>query len=56
VVGRVGVREMLVVVVIAASGLILAGLAAMTDWYGHAASPRAPIVEIIAPGGIAGQP
>jgi hypothetical protein len=49
-VGRgVGTREMLVVLGIAAAGLILAGLAALTGWYQRPAAPHAPVVEIIAP-------
>jgi hypothetical protein len=56
-VGRsVGVREMLVVLVIAAAGLLLAGLAALTDWYQHPTAPHAPVIEIVTPGGVAGQP
>jgi hypothetical protein len=56
-VGRdVGTREMLVVLAVAAAGLILAGLAALTGWYQHPAAPHAPAVEIILPGGVAGQP
>jgi hypothetical protein len=47
---------MLVVLVIAAAGLLLAGLAALTDWYQHPAAPHTPIIEIITPGGVARQP
>ncbi len=50
----VGVREMLVVLVLAAAGLLLAGLAALTDWYQHPTAPHAPVVEIIVPGGGSG--
>jgi hypothetical protein len=50
-----GMRELLVVVALAAAGLLLAGLVGLTDWY-HRPDRPAPIVEIIVPDGIARQP
>jgi len=47
---------MLVVLVVAVAGLVLASMAALANWYQHPAAPHTPVVEIITPGGVAGQP
>jgi hypothetical protein len=52
----VGFRELLVVVGLALAGLALAALAALTPWYSGPSAPRAPIVTVVAPGGVADRP
>jgi hypothetical protein len=49
----VGFRELMVVVAVALTGLVLAALAALTPWYAGPSGPRAPIVTVESPGGVA---
>jgi hypothetical protein len=50
---RIGLRELLVVVAVAATGLVLAALVALGPWHSSTA-PRTPIVTVVVPGGVAG--
>jgi hypothetical protein len=47
------VRELLVVVAVAAAGLLLAAIAALSPWYPAPAETSTPIVTVIHPGGVA---
>ncbi len=51
---NVGFRELLVVVVLALSGLLLAAIAALTPWHASPPASRTPAVTVEAPGGVAG--
>jgi hypothetical protein len=48
-----GVRELLVVVAVAAAGLLLAVIAVLSPWYRAPARTGTPIVTVIHPGGVA---
>ena len=50
----VGLRELLVVVALALSGLLLAALVALTPWHTTPPAYRTPVVSVEVPGGVAG--
>ena len=55
VVGR-GVRELAVVLGLAAAGVALAATAALAPWYPGPSVPGTPVVKLVTPGGVAGRP
>jgi hypothetical protein len=50
----VGIRELLVVVALALSGLLVAALAALTPWHTAPPAYQTPVVSVEVPGGVAG--
>jgi hypothetical protein len=51
---RSGVRELVVVIALAAAGVALAATAALAPWYPGPPVPGPPVVRLVTPGGIAG--
>ena len=52
----VGARELVYVIAVALAGVVLAVTAALTPWYPGPSVPNAPVVKVVTPGGVAGQP
>jgi len=52
----VGGRELGYVLALGLAGLILAALVILAPWYPHGAPPGTTVVELVTPGGFAGQP
>ncbi len=49
-----GVRELVVVLALAAAGVALAATAALAPWYPGPSVPGPPVVRMVTPGGVAG--
>jgi hypothetical protein len=49
-------RELRYALVVGLAGLVLAGVAVLAPWYQGPVRPTAPVVQLVAPGGVAGQP
>jgi hypothetical protein len=52
----VGARELVYPLVAGLAGLAVAALVILMPWYGSPDRPGSSVVQLVAPGGVAGQP
>jgi hypothetical protein len=51
----VGLRELVYTLTFGLVGLVLATVVLLTPWYPGPERPTAPVVQLVVPGGVAGQ-
>jgi hypothetical protein len=51
----VGLRELVYAFALGLAGLVLATVVLLAPWYPGPERPSAPVVELVVPGGVAGQ-
>jgi hypothetical protein len=52
----VGLRELVYAFVVGLAGLVLATIVVLAPWYPAPERPSSPVVQLVSPGGVAGQP